>query len=185
MRVDGRADPRRAPGEGAGDGTGHIGWHHPGRWPRKRKSRELADVFPHGDGQSLDQRQGAAPWSSLASSSLATSTIRRSGGASWLNSTPDDTRNTSSAEHLDALARHVRSLDANKGRLGQLWVLDSGNAAGTVWSPGPYTARAISQHGFHGEPPPPDAFIDTLVAIAEGDARDGVVEGREWRDADD
>ena len=62
----------------------------------------------------------------------------------------------------------------------------AGTLLGTVWSPGPYTARAISQYGFHGTPPPPDAFIDTLVAIAEDDApRDGVVEGREWRDADD
>ncbi len=98
---------------------------------------------------------------------------------------PDDARNQSSAEHLDELALYVRSLDASDGRLGQLWVLDSGNAAGTVWSPGPYTARTISQYGFHGTPPPPDAFIDSLVAIAEDDERDGVVEHREWRDADD
>jgi hypothetical protein len=96
---------------------------------------------------------------------------------------PDDARNRSSAECLDALARHIRSLDAHDGRLGQLWVLDSGSAAGTVWSPGPHTARAISQYGFHGEPPP-DAFIDRLVAIAEDDARDGVVERREWHEAD-
>jgi hypothetical protein len=98
---------------------------------------------------------------------------------------PDDARNVASAEHLDVLARYVRSLDANSGRLAQLWLLDSGNAAGSVWSPGPYTARAISQYGFHGEPPPPDAFIGTLVAVAEDDERDGVVEHREWRDADD
>ncbi len=84
---------------------------------------------------------------------------------------PDDARNPSSAEHLDALARHVRALDANDGRLRQLWVLDSGSAAGTVWSPGPYTARAIYQYGFHGTPPPPDAFMDTLASIAEDDAR--------------
>ena len=77
----------------------------------------------------------------------------------------DDARNRSSAECLDALARHIRSLDTHDGRLGQLWVLDSGSAAGTVWSPGPHTARAISQYGFHGEPPPPDAFIDSLVAM--------------------
>lgn len=31
---------------------------------------------------------------------------------------------------------------------------------------------------------PPDAFV-VLVAIAEDDARDGVVERREWHDADD
>jgi hypothetical protein len=98
---------------------------------------------------------------------------------------PDDARNRSSAECLDALARHVRSLDSADFRVEQLWVLDNANAAGTVWSPGPYTAQVIAEYGFHGKPMPTDAFLDDLIAVAEGDARDMLGERSEWRDTDD
>jgi hypothetical protein len=98
---------------------------------------------------------------------------------------PDDARNRSSAECLEALARHVRSLNSADFRVEQLWALDNANAAGTVWSPGPSTAQVIAEYGFHGKPMPTDAFLDDLIAVAEGNARDMLGERREWHDADD
>ncbi len=98
---------------------------------------------------------------------------------------PDDARHRSSAACLEALARHVRSLAAADFRVEQLWALDNANAAGTVWSPGPSTAQVIAEYGFHGTPMPTDAFLDDLIAVAEGDARDMLGERTEWRDAAD